>query len=121
MNSRKMEQNRVLSEMIEKILFEEVELHNLKNLINDLQNRKITPKQLKTAIIENRVNMLKKILRIFPYYYTQITYQKEIDNFTEKEVDAEIKKELEEKEELLRRVGNWVKNTRKKIMNNSNF
>ena len=65
--------------------------------------------------------ILNKILRVFPYYHTQITYQEEIDNFTEKDVDAEIKKELEEKKELLRRVGNWVKNTRKKIINNSNF
>ena len=119
--NKKIEHNKVLTEMIEKILFEEGELNNLKHLINDLQNGKIHPKQLRAAIIEDRAKMLNKIIRIFPYYHRQITYQEEIEDFTEKDIEAEIKKELEEKKELLKRVGNWVKNTRNKIINNSNL
>ncbi|MFW9873996.1 MAG: hypothetical protein ACFFG0_12890 [Candidatus Thorarchaeota archaeon] len=108
-----------LPEMIEKILFDEKELEILKTLINELTIGSIEPKELRKSIIENRVNILNKVLNIFPFYYKQVSYQQEINDFTEKDLSLktknEFKNELEEKDEILRQIGEWIQNTRKKL------
>jgi hypothetical protein len=121
LNSNQEGKKKILSDMIEKILFEEKDLEVLKNLIEDLRQEKIQPKQLRTAIIENRLKILEKILKLFPYYNKQITYQQEINSFAKNDSEAHLEKELEEKKELLIHIRNWAQNTRKKILENSNF
>ena len=96
LSSTQQVKNKLLSEMIEKILFEEKELDLLKNLIEDVRQGKVEPKQLRATIIENRVKILDKLLKIFPYYHKQIAYQQEIDKFTKNDTDIKLKKELEE-------------------------
>lgn len=115
LSSKKQGQQKMLSEMIEKILFDEKELEVLKDLISDIRIGRTEPKQLRAAIIENRANILNKILNIFPYYSKQISYQQQIDDFTEKDSSLQIQNELKEKNELLRRVGEWMQDTRKKL------
>lgn len=101
--------------MIEKILFNEKELEVLKDLISDIRVGRTEPKQLKAAIIENRANILNKILNIFPYYSKQISYQQQIDDFAGRDLSLQIQNELKEKNELLKRVGEWMQDTRKKL------
>lgn len=115
LSSKKQVQQKMLSEMIEKILFDEKELEVLKDLISDIRIGRTEPKQLRAAIIENRANILNKILNIFPYYSKQISYQQQIDAFTEKDSSLQIQNELKEKNDLLRRVGEWMQDTRKKL------
>lgn len=115
LSSKKQGQQKMLSEMIEKILFDEKELEVLKDLISDIRIGRTEPKQLRAAIIENRANILNKILNIFPYYSKQISYQQQIDAFTEKDSSLKIQNELKEKNDLLRRVGEWMQDTRKKL------
>lgn len=121
MNSKKQGQQQNLSEMIEKILFDVKELEVLKELISNVGMGRAEPKQLRAAIIENRENIRSKILQIFPYYHKQISYQQQIDNFAEKEVPLQIQNELEEKNDLLRMVGEWMQNTRKKLEEGSDI
>ena len=115
LSSKKQGQQKMLSEMIEKILFDEKELEVLKDLISDIRIGRTEPKQLRAAIIENRANILNKILNIFPYYNKQISYQQQIDDFTEKDSSLQMQNELKEKNELLRQVGEWMQDTRKKL------
>jgi len=115
LSSKKQGQQKMLSEMIEKILFDEKELEVLKDLISDIRVGRTEPKQLRAAIIENRANILNKILSIFPYYSKQISYQQQIDDFAERDSSLHIQNELKEKNELLRRVGEWMQDTRKKL------
>jgi len=115
MSNKKQGQQKMLSEMIEKILFDEKELEVLKDLISDIRIGRTEPKQLRAAIIENRANILNKILNIFPYYSKQISYQQQIDDFTERDSSLQTQNELKEKNELLRRVGEWMQDTRKKL------
>lgn len=115
LSSKKQVQQKMLSEMIEKILFDEKELEVLKDLISDIRVGRTEPKQLKAAIIENRANILNKILNIFPYYSKQISYQQQIDDFAGRDLSLQIQNELKEKNELLKRVGEWMQDTRKKL------
>lgn len=115
MNSKNNGQQQNLSEMVERILFNEKDLEVLRELINKIETGNIDPKQLRTAIIENRENIKKKIINLFPFYHKQISYQRQIDNFTERDVSLEIEKELEEKNELLRKVSEWMLSTRKTL------
>lgn len=101
--------------MIERIIFNEKELEVLKDLISEVRIGSVEPKQLRAAIIENRENILNKILHIFPYYHKQVSYQKQIDNFAERDISLQNQNELEEKNELLTKVGEWMQNTRKKL------
>jgi len=120
MSSKNKGQQQNLSEMIEKILFDVKELELLKALINNVGMGSAEPKKLRTAIIENRENIKSKILSIFPYYHKQISYQQQIDNFTERDSPSQIQNELEEKNDLLRKVGEWMQTTRKKLEEESN-
>ncbi len=114
-------QQQILSEMVEKILFNEKELEILRELINKVGRGSTDPKQLRTAIIENREIIKNKILNLFPFYHKQISYQRQIDNFAERDVSLEKIKELEEKNELLRKVGEWMVSTRKTLEEESNI
>ena len=121
MSSKRQGQQQNLSEMIEKILFDVQELELLKVLINNVGMGSDEPKKLRAAIIENRENIKSKILSIFPYYQKQISYQQQIDGFTERSVPSQIQNELEEKNELLTKVGEWMQTTRKKLEEETNI
>ncbi|MFW9897079.1 MAG: hypothetical protein ACFFD7_14835 [Candidatus Thorarchaeota archaeon] len=107
------DQKKLLSEMLEQILLNELELESLKLLINDLSNGKSTPKQLKITIIKSRTNAIKRILDIFPFFHKRITSQREIEKFTLEEkikpnFNSDLKTELDEKDRLLEQIGKRV-------------
>lgn len=120
MSSKNKGQQKDLSEMIEKILFDVEELEVLKGLISELKNGRAEPKQLRTAIVKNREIILNKVIQIFPYYHKQISYQQQIDDFTQRDLSPQLENELEEKNVLLRRVGEWMQNTRKRLEEKTN-
>ena len=120
MSSKNKGQQKDLSEMIEKILFDEKELEVLKGLISEVKIGRAEPKQLRTAIVKNREIILNKVVRIFPYYHKQISYQQQIDDFTERDLSPQLENELEEKNNLLKRVGEWMQNTRKRLEEKTN-
>ncbi|MFX0083877.1 MAG: hypothetical protein ACFE94_19165 [Candidatus Hodarchaeota archaeon] len=119
MNNKLHGQKHNLSDMIEKIFFDVKELELLKELIRNVAMGRVDPKQLRTAIIENRENFKSKIIEIFPYYHKQISYQQQIDNFAEKEIPSQIQNELKEKNELLQKVGKLIHNLLKKLEEDS--
>ncbi|MFW9822046.1 MAG: hypothetical protein ACFFE4_03880 [Candidatus Thorarchaeota archaeon] len=107
------EQKKLLSEMLEQILLNELELESLKLLINELSNGKISAKQLKIAIVKSRVNALKRVLDIFPFFHNRITTQKELEklSFEEKfkpNLDLDLKQELDERDRFLEQIGERI-------------
>ena len=78
----------------------------MKLLINDLSTDKIDSKQLKIAIIKSRVDALKRIINIFPFFHRRIINQQEIDKFTVNTSNSpEMIQELEEKDKFLEEIG----------------
>jgi len=115
----KKEKQQIFSEMIEKIFFDERELEDLKSLITDVSTGKIAPKQLKLTIIENRARMINRISQIFPFYYKQLSNQREIDNFTYNENNSNVNEELEEKNKLLEELGERIYTIKTKLLQNN--
>ena len=104
-------QKKLIMQMIERILLNEEELTALKMLINDVSTGKIDSKQLKLVIIKSRVNALKKIIEIFPFFHKRINSQQEIDTFTtEGSNDPQLLQELEEKNTFLQEIGTKINN-----------
>jgi len=92
-----------LGEMVEKIVFDPKELEELKNLITAISTQKVPARKLKERIIEIRGGMMNRILQLFPVYNKSLSNNKEIDNFGNG--NADLTKELEEKNSLLEQVG----------------
>ena len=91
-----------LYEMLEKILFNEVQLTKLKNGIEEVSTGRLSPKLLRKRIIKLRVEIIEKLLEFFPFYFKQITATQRINEFTEKKItSAPSSEELQEKNELL--------------------
>lgn len=100
------DQKKLLIEMIEKILLNEKEFDSLKVLINDLSAGKINSRQLKIAIIKSRVNAVRRLIDIFPFFHKSIINQQEIDKFTvPPNKDPKLIYELEEKDKFLEEIG----------------
>ncbi|MHA2390623.1 MAG: hypothetical protein ACXAEX_01535 [Promethearchaeota archaeon] len=106
---------KLLSEMIEKILFDEKDLENLKELINNVSLGKIDPKSLKTMIINNRVKIMRRILNVFPFYRKRVENQQELDKFSRNENTSTLLKDLEERNNLLQLVGEKIHNIEMKL------
>ena len=99
----KQKQLQYLGEMVEKIIFDEQELEELKTLITTVSVQKIPARQLKEWIIEKRGRMIIRILQLFPIYNKSLTNHKEIDKFGNG--NSELTKELEEKNSFLEQIG----------------
>jgi hypothetical protein len=93
----------ILGEMVEKILFDEKELGELKDLITAVRTQKVPARKLKERILETRGSMVSRILQLFPVYNKSLSNHKEIETFGNG--NAEMTKELEEKNSLLEQVG----------------
>ncbi|MFX1323991.1 MAG: hypothetical protein ACFE8N_03475 [Promethearchaeota archaeon] len=99
---------KVLADMVEKILFNETDLQILKTLINEVSSGRTDPKQLKVTILNSRANMLQRITSIFPFYTKRIEDAKEIEQFSGNGTNAKLKKELDEKNALLQLLGEKI-------------
>ncbi|MHA2036259.1 MAG: hypothetical protein ACW972_08905 [Promethearchaeota archaeon] len=100
------DQKNMLMEMIEQVLLNEEDLDSLKTLINGVSSGTKNPKQLKIAIIKSRVEALKRILDIFPFFHKRILNQHEIEKFTsEYNNDLKLHLEIEEKNTFLEQIG----------------
>ena len=96
-------QLQMLGEMVEKIMFDDKELGELKDLITAVSTQKAPARNLKERIIELRGSMMNRILQLFPVYNRSLSNHKEIEKFGNG--NADMTKELEEKNILLEQVG----------------
>ena len=92
--------------IIEPILFNEDELSGLKVLINNVGANKIEPKQLRKAIIDNRVKVIERLIDTFFFQIKREVAQQEINNFTV--TNHQIQSEVEEKDRLLEQIAERI-------------
>ena len=97
-------QLQMLGQMIEKIVFNPIELEELKSLITAVSSQKIPPRKLKERIIELRGCMMDSIVKLFPFYNKSLSNNKEIESFGNNN-NSELTKELEEKNNILEQIG----------------
>ncbi len=90
---------------IEEILFNEEQLAELKELINKLYDNSLTPKEFKTYILKQLAKNQQKLLELYPYYIKQIKISNSLSQYTRETFSSELRKELQEKEKLLEKIG----------------
>ena len=95
-----------MMDLIEPILFNEKKLSNLKDLITDVGTNKIEPRQLRKAIIDNRVKVMKQLIDTFFFQVKREISQQEINNFTKG--NSQLKTEVEEKDRFLEQIAERI-------------
>ncbi len=97
---------KTIMDIIEPILFNEEELSDLKDLIKDVGTNKIEPKQLRKAIIDNRVRIMERLIDSFFFQIKREVDQQEINNFTR--TNHQTQSEVEEKDRLLEQIAERI-------------
>ena len=94
-----------LSDVIEKVIFDENELNSLKMLIQDVSIGKLEAKQLRAAILERRVSMMEKIVKLFPFLQKKVSGINDPKIVGDTRALQKLEKELEERNSLLENIG----------------
>lgn len=110
-----MKMNDQLYEVLEKIVFNEELLDVLKNAIDGATVDKMSSKQLKLLIIEQRTKIFEDLLEFFPYHVKQYLILNSLDAFTNSQGDPELNRELEEKNQFLEEVGIRISRIHEKL------
>jgi hypothetical protein len=99
-------------QIIEKIVFDESELEELKGVIKTLSEGKITPKQLKQNLLRCRRRMVEDLTE-FVYFFVEKSRKNELISATEssKVLVLKLQRELEEKKDLLETVATKLNQT----------
>ncbi len=110
-----------LQNMLEKIIFDETYLEQLKNSINRVATGQLSPKSVRKLVIEHKTHLFQNMLELFPYYLNQVNNDRSLEQFTgesmEKNINnnTELIKELEGKNKFLEEIGVRVNNIHKKL------
>jgi len=99
-----MAEDNVLHNIIENVLFNEEQLNQLKQLINDLYDGRLTPKEFRTYIIRQKNRHVEKILELFPYYIRQAKMNDSLNQFTGDSLNDKTHIELQEKEKFIEHI-----------------
>ena len=97
--------NKVLNDLLEKILFNEKDFKDFKSAILAISLGKNDSNLLKEIIISSRVRILEELKDLFPFYMNQINKKQSIKNFVETDQNPNVIKELREKNEFLTEIG----------------
>jgi len=90
-------------QVLEKIIFDEDELTELKGVVGEFTKGKIQPRQLKKEILLCRSRMLKDLKEFMLFFINSKKQEKEPET-----VDFKLRQELVERKELLEIVANRV-------------
>jgi hypothetical protein len=90
-------------QVLERIIFDEEELTELKNVVGEFAKGNVQSKQLKKKILLCRSRMLEDLKEFVLFYINSKKQEKELET-----VDFKVSQELEERNELLEIVANRV-------------
>ena len=111
-------ENKNLQNMLEKILFDEKYLEQLKISINKVASGRLSPKEVRKLVIKHKTKCFEDVLELFPYYLNQVNNNHSLKEYTgelNRENDPEILNELEEKTSILEQIKVRVNNICKKL------
>jgi len=104
MVSEKKMQN--ITEMLEKIVFDENNLGKLKIALNQLKSGELSIKELRETIIELRAEMFEALLKFIPFQLKLRSAKKDLSQYTEVHPDSsQLEQEIQEKNSLLETIG----------------
>jgi hypothetical protein len=106
---------KLLSDLLEKIIFNENDLNEFQNVITNVISGKIHPRLLKEQIIICRIRILEEIKDLFPFYMNQIVKKQSIDQFVENNQGSDLIKELKEKNEFLTDIAITINSIHEKL------
>lgn len=110
--------NEQLREALEKIIFNEELLDTLKNAIDGASADKLSSKQLKLLIIQQRTKIFKDLLEFFPYQVENYLDLNSLEELTSNQGDPELNRELEIKNQFLEEVGMRISRIHEKLKDN---
>ncbi|MHA2475302.1 MAG: hypothetical protein ACXAES_18940 [Promethearchaeota archaeon] len=96
-----------LQKILQKILFREEDLVNLKEVIDQVHTRQESPKVLRKLIIDFRVSLIEKIIELFPFYNQQASEIHLLDSPLKNnrgEESDKLQDELNERNDLLQEI-----------------
>ena len=103
-------------QVLEKIIFDEVELTELKNIVGEFAKGKVQPRQLKKEILLCRSRILKDLKEFVLFYINSKNKEKDL-----KTVDFKLRQELEKRNEFLETIANRVNQLEAKLKKNKNL
>lgn len=115
MSDKNMKKSENLYKIIESILFDENNLDTLKNSINSLCKGILSPKMLREQIVDFRLNVVQKIVKLFSFYNKQLTTNTSLEEYISSPNSSQLKQELEEKNKFLEEIGSRVNNISQKL------
>jgi len=102
--------------VLEKIIFDEDELTELKNVVGEFAEGNVQPRQLKKEILLCRSRILEDLKEFVLFYIN--SKNKEIELRT---MDFKFRQELEERNELLETIANRVNQLEAKLKKDKNL
>ena len=115
---KKNSDEKLLSDLLEKILFNENDLNEFKTVILNGCTGNNHTRLLKEKVIRSRLRILEELLDIFPFYTNYIDKKRSIKNFIDSDQNPEIIKDLLEKNELLTEIGGRLNIIYEKLQKN---
>jgi len=94
-------QGQILNALLEKIFFSKKELDILKEKINQVSLKAITPKELRNHIFGNRVRIMEELIEFFPFYVKESINSNASNESLHSERDGSLVEQVKEREELL--------------------
>ncbi len=102
-------QDEMLSNSLEKVIFNKEELENLKRNIDRLSKSQCKPIELKRQILDYRADLLERIQRVFQFYHNSFITK------SDSKEKQKVYTELKEKNELLEKKDKIFEDLGKKI------
>ena len=95
----------LLNGLLERIIFNKPQSKELGALIKSLNLSEQKFLKLKDHIIESRAIMIEELVKVFPFYISQILEKRKLDGFINNDDVEKLKKEIVEKNKFLQKVG----------------
>jgi len=107
--------DKLLSDLLERILFNEKDFDDFKSVIFNVSIGKNDPRLLKEKIISSRVRILEELKDLFPFYMNQIIKKQSIEKFVNEGNNSGLIEELRDKDDFLTKIGSRIDVIFKKI------
>lgn len=108
-------QHQILSSLLEKIFFSKKELEILKEKIDRVSLKTITPKELRNYIFGTRIRIMEELLEFFPFYVSESINGNFKNESLQFERDGSLVEQIKEREELLEIVAQKLMNIHKRL------
>ena len=110
---------KLLSDLLERIIFNEKDFDDLKSAIVNVCTGKNDPRLLKEKVIACRVRILEELKDLFPFYINQVMKKQSIKRFAENESETYLIEDLNEKNEFFVEIGDRIEKIFKKLRDNA--